>query len=129
MLIDNTNMAAKLDFTTFRNVINGKLTSAAVTRHSFNPSTGEPNPQVPISTAEDVDAAVAAAQEAFKLWSKTSHEERAKAVLGLADAIEAHAEQFLDLTIREQGKPVSISLSLANGHYVWQILYIQANHE
>ncbi|KAF3891753.1 Aldedh domain-containing protein [Trichophyton interdigitale] len=102
-------MAAKLDFTTFRNVINGKLTSAAVTRHSFNPSTGEPNPQVPISTAEDVDAAVAAAQEAFKLWSKTSHEERAKAVLGLADAIEAHAEQFLDLTIREQGKPKLIA--------------------
>ncbi|KAM5470719.1 hypothetical protein MauCBS54593_003760 [Microsporum audouinii] len=98
-------MAAKLDFTTFHNIINGELTSTAKTRHNINPATGEPNAEVPVSTAEDVDAAVAAAQEAFKLWSKTSHEEREKALVGFADAIEAHAEQFLNLLIREQGKP------------------------
>ncbi|EFR03944.1 aldehyde dehydrogenase [Nannizzia gypsea CBS 118893] len=102
-------MAAKLDFTTFRNVINGKLTSTAETRHGINPATGEPNAEVPVSTAEDVDAAVAAAQEAFKSWSKTSHEERAKAVVGFADALQAHSQQFLDLIVREQGKPKQVA--------------------
>ncbi|KAK2875041.1 hypothetical protein FQN49_001820, partial [Arthroderma sp. PD_2] len=98
-------MAAQLDFTTFQNVINGKLTTTAETRHGINPATGEANAEVPVATAKDVDAAVAAGQEAFKSWSKTSHDEREKALLAFADAIDAHAEQFKDLLVREQGKP------------------------
>ncbi|KAF3481287.1 aldehyde dehydrogenase [Arthroderma uncinatum] len=116
-------MATQLDFTTFHNVINGKLTSTKETRHNINPATGEANAEVSVSTAEDVDAAVAAAQEAFKSWSKTSHDEREKALLAYADAIEAHAGQFQDLLVLEQGKPKQ----LASFEVVTAVSSIRAN--
>ena len=41
-----------------------------------NPATGEISAVVPMGNSEDVDAAVAAAKEAFKTWSTTSASER-----------------------------------------------------
>lgn len=115
-------MAVQLDFTTFKNTINGKLTSTEKTRHGVNPATGEPNPEVPVSSPADVDAAVEAGQAAFKTWSKTSHEERKKAILAWMDAIEPYIEQFTKLLIQEQGKPlfmasmeIDISLKYVRG--------------
>lgn len=99
-------MAPELDFTNFRNVIDGKLTTTEATRHSINPATSKPNPEVPVSTPADVDAAVDAGQAAFKTWSKTSHQERQKALFALADAIEANQDQFTKMLVQEQGKPV-----------------------
>ena len=90
----------------YSNTINGKLTSTKQTRHGINPATGKPNPEVPVSTAEDVDAAISAAKEAFKSWSQTSWDERSKAVGGFADALEKHAADFAKLLTQEQGKPV-----------------------
>ncbi|RAL62930.1 hypothetical protein DID88_004771 [Monilinia fructigena] len=55
-----------MDFLTFHNTINGKLTNTTKTRHSINPSTGEPNPPVPLSTNIELDEAVAAAKKAQK---------------------------------------------------------------
>lgn len=92
----------------FYNTINGKLTTTEKTRHGINPATGKPNPEVPVSTQKDVDDAVAAAKEAFKSWSKVPWDERKKAVLAYADAVEAHAEDFAKLLTQEQGKPVRI---------------------
>jgi acyl-CoA reductase-like NAD-dependent aldehyde dehydrogenase len=97
---------ADLNFTTFRNVIDGKLTTTAETRHGINPATGEALPEVPVSTSADVDAAVEAGQRAFKTWSKSSYEDRKKAVLAFADAVEAHQSEFAKMLIAEQGKPV-----------------------
>ncbi|KAI9375964.1 Aldehyde/histidinol dehydrogenase [Aspergillus egyptiacus] len=94
-------------FTNFHNTINGKQTSTAETRHGINPATGEPNPEVPVSTQEDVDKAVAAAQEAFKSWSETPVAERKKAVLAFADGVEKYAQDFAKLLVQEQGKPDS----------------------
>lgn len=103
-------MAAELDFTTFRNVIDGKVSVTETTRHGINPATGQPNPEVPVATPADVDAAVEAGQRAFKTWSKTSWEERRKALSAFADGLAAHQEQFTKLLIQEQGKPVRLSL-------------------
>ncbi|KAK2743782.1 hypothetical protein FQN57_004719 [Myotisia sp. PD_48] len=96
----------ELDFTTFHNVINGKLTSTAETRHNINPATGEPNAEVPVSTAADVDAAMDAAQAAFKTWSKTPWAVRQKALNNYADAVDKYRDQFAQLLTREQGKPL-----------------------
>lgn len=99
---------SKLDlFNGFYNTINGKLTSTARTRHGINPATGKPNPEVPVSTQQDVDDAVAAAKEAFKTWSKVPWAERKKAILDYADALERHIDDFAKLLTQEQGKPVS----------------------
>ncbi|KAJ5726985.1 hypothetical protein N7493_006012 [Penicillium malachiteum] len=103
-------MAAQvLDFSTYYNIINNKLTSTAITRHAINPATSQPNPEVPISTQEDLDKAIDAAQKAFKTWSKTSFEERRTALHAYADAIEANAEQFAQTLTMEQGKPLTQS--------------------
>jgi len=96
----------------FYNTINGKLTSTKETRHGINPATAKPNPEVPVSTPQDVDDAVAAGQAAFKIWSKTAYEERKKAVLAYADGIEQHAQGFAQLLTQEQGKPVRGPLTI-----------------
>lgn len=90
----------------YLNSIDGKLVGTDQTRHGINPATGKPNPEVPVSTSKDVDAAVEAGQRAFKTWSKTSWAERQKALAGFADAIEKNTNDFAKLLTQEQGKPV-----------------------
>ncbi|KAL2869000.1 aldehyde dehydrogenase family protein [Aspergillus lucknowensis] len=96
-----------LDTTAFRNVINGELTSTAQTRHGINPANKQPNPDVPVSTAAELDLAVTAARAAFKKWSKTSFDERRKAIHAYADTIEANKDALAALLTQEQGKPLS----------------------
>lgn len=105
---NGSSSASGLDFTTFSNVIDGKLSSTSETRHGINPATDKPNPEVPVSTPEDVDRAVAAAKKAFKGWAKTSYSDRQKAVLAFADGLEKEKDAFAQLLSKEQGKPVSI---------------------
>ncbi|KAK4183226.1 NAD/NADP-dependent betaine aldehyde dehydrogenase [Podospora australis] len=93
------------DFETYRNVINNKLTSTKETRQATNPSTNEPLPPVPVSTQEDVDAAVKAATAAFPAWSALSQDERGEYLLKFADALDANAEAFTKLLGEEAGKP------------------------
>ncbi|KAL4749324.1 hypothetical protein BDW72DRAFT_214129 [Aspergillus terricola var. indicus] len=90
----------------FQNTINGEQTSTAEKRHGINPATGEANPDVPVATKEDVDRAVTAAQEAFKTWPEVPFDERRKALLAYADAIEEYAADFAKLLVQEQGKPL-----------------------
>lgn len=99
--------ATKLDFTKFYNVIDGKLETTPKTRHGVNPSTLEANPEVPLSTAEDVDRAVQAARRAQEAWAETPYEERKQAVAKLGDLIEENAAEFALMLTKEQGKPVS----------------------
>jgi acyl-CoA reductase-like NAD-dependent aldehyde dehydrogenase len=90
----------------YLNIIDGKLVGTEQTRHGINPATGKPNPEVPVATAKDVDAAVEAGQRAYKSWAKTTWAERAKAVNSFADAIEKNTNDFAKLLTQEQGKPV-----------------------
>ncbi|KAI1915395.1 hypothetical protein LOZ61_001588 [Ophidiomyces ophidiicola] len=99
-----------VDFATFHNVINGKLTTTDHKRRGINPATREPNPEVPLSTPTDVDSAVEAGQIAFKSWSKTPWVERKKALLAFADALESYQEQFRKLLVQEQGKPMWLAI-------------------
>ncbi|KAL4877826.1 Aldehyde/histidinol dehydrogenase [Aspergillus karnatakaensis] len=108
-----------LDTTTFRNVINGELTSTATTRHGVNPANKEPNPEVPVATQEDLDRAVKAARAAFKKWSKTTYEERRKAIFAYADTLEAHTDDLAALLTREQGKPLDQARQEVGMAIVW----------
>lgn len=103
------NGIAKLDFTTFRNVINGKLVGSSRTRHGINPATKQPLAEVPIATPQDLDNAVTAAQTAFKTWSRTTVQERRAAMNAYAAAILEHKAEFAKLLTTEQGKPVRSS--------------------
>ncbi|KAL8678655.1 MAG: hypothetical protein Q9186_005010 [Xanthomendoza sp. 1 TL-2023] len=105
----NGHTDKKLEFETYHNVINNELTTTARTRHNINPATTEPNPEVPVSTQEDVDKAVAAAREAFRSWSKVSFEERGQKLVEYADAIDSYKDDFAKLLTSEQGKPLAQS--------------------
>lgn len=94
---------------TFKNVINNKLVSTVNTRHAIDPSTEKPLPESPYSTKEDVDEAVTKAREAFPAWRDLSYDERAQLLLKLADGIETNQKGFLELLIKESGKPAQMA--------------------
>ncbi|KAH8706021.1 aldehyde dehydrogenase [Talaromyces proteolyticus] len=105
-----------LGFDKFYNVINGELKETAATRHSINPATSDPNPEVPLSTPIDVEEAIAAARAAFPGWAKTQWVARRDAILQFAGALEKNTDDFATLLTREQGKPPQIALGeIANG--------------
>lgn len=112
------NSTTKLDFTKFYNIINGKLETTPKTRHSVNPSTLEPLPEVPLSTAEDVDRAVQAAKVAQESWAETPYEERKKAVAKLGDLLEENMNELSVMLSKEQGKPVSSKPRDGDGHFL-----------
>ena len=77
----------------------------------LNPANGEEIAQAPLSGAGDVEVAVAAARRAFDGWSQTTPAERASALLGLAAAIEDHAEELARDEAINAGKPLAAVLS------------------
>ena len=70
-----------------------------------DPSTGEVFASAPVSGPADVDWAMLAAATAFESWRDTTPSQRQRALLKIADAIEARAEDLLDAECRNTGKP------------------------
>uniref|UniRef100_A0A0K0DP64 Aldehyde dehydrogenase family 8 member A1 n=1 Tax=Angiostrongylus cantonensis TaxID=6313 RepID=A0A0K0DP64_ANGCA len=91
------------------NFINNDFVSSKTLMSSVNPATGLVWIQVPNSSIEDVDRAVAAANEAFSSWSTTSVQYRSKLLLKVADIIEKNSEKLAVLESRDQGKPVQLA--------------------
>ncbi|KAI0425813.1 aldehyde dehydrogenase [Xylaria sp. FL1042] len=100
-----TEPTIPLDFTKFLNVIDGKTSDTPNKTQAINPSTLEPNPEVPLSALDDVNRAVDIAQKAAPLWAAVPWNERANTVRRFADALEANAESFAKLIMMQQGKP------------------------
>ena len=98
---------------TFSNFINGESTVAAdgATYDVIDPTTGEVYAQAPMSAAVDVDRAYGAAAAAFETWGSTTPQDRAAAMLKIADAIEARADEFNAVESRDTGKPLHLTLS------------------
>ncbi|AMM28905.1 MULTISPECIES: gamma-aminobutyraldehyde dehydrogenase [Acinetobacter] len=69
-----------------------------------SPVTGEVYAQSPNATEAEVDAAYTAAKEAFKIWGRSTPSTRQKALLNLADAIEANAERLIEAQSRNTGQ-------------------------
>jgi betaine-aldehyde dehydrogenase len=99
--------------TTLKNFVNGSFVESADGRTSevINPATGKAYAAAPISGPEDVDRAMAAAATAFEEWRETTPSERQKALLKIADAIEARAEELVRVESENTGKPIGITMS------------------
>jgi len=93
--------------TKLQNFIDGEFVDPAegATEEVLNPATAEPIAEAPLSTAEDVDRAVAAAKRAFDGWADTTPAQRSLALIRLADRIEEHADELADLEAANAGKP------------------------
>ncbi|MEV6563677.1 aminobutyraldehyde dehydrogenase [Streptomyces kronopolitis] len=70
-----------------------------------DPATGTVHGSAPRSGPSDTDAACTAAQSAFDGWSLTTPAQRQRALLGIAEAIEAHADALVAAEVRDTGKP------------------------
>ncbi|GAA1687959.1 aldehyde dehydrogenase family protein [Microbacterium sediminicola] len=81
------------------------------TRPVIDPATGETLTTVADATVADVDAAVAAAQEAYtdRRWSGMAPLDRARILNRVADLIEANLEELAILETRDNGKPIERS--------------------
>ncbi|HET6885720.1 MAG TPA: aldehyde dehydrogenase family protein, partial [Rubrobacteraceae bacterium] len=90
-------------------LINGEQTSARSGEEMpvVNPATEEEFETVPKAGSEDVDAAVAAAKEAFKEWSKKDPDDRAALMRAGIAKIQENSKEIAQLLTREQGKPFS----------------------
>ncbi len=77
------------------------------TRTILDPATGQAVGDAPVHGVEDLDRAVAAAQEAQPAWAALGHDARSAALLKAADAVDRAAEELARLLSREQGKPLN----------------------
>jgi betaine-aldehyde dehydrogenase len=96
---------------TVLNVIDGKSVAARSGRTTdvVNPATGQAYATAPLSGPEDVDEAFAAAARAFESWRDTTPSERQRALLRIADAIEARGDEFVRVESENTGKPLGLT--------------------
>jgi acyl-CoA reductase-like NAD-dependent aldehyde dehydrogenase len=72
---------------------------------TVNPYTGEAWARIPRANADDVNAAVSAAQAAFAgEWSSLKPSQRGRLLMTLADLIENDAEHLANIEVRDNGK-------------------------
>jgi len=95
-----------------RNLVGAESREASDAAESlpiFNPATGEVIEQVPLSGAQDVDAAVGAAQAAFVGWSRTSLMDRVQLMFRFKAVLEDNFGELAALVTRHHGKTLEES--------------------
>ena len=97
----------------FQNFINGDHVDAADGRTTavIDPTTGNSYATAPLSGPADVDVAMRAAAAAFEEWKDTTPSERSLALIRIADAVEARAEELIALEVQNTGKPIGLTRS------------------
>ena len=97
----------------FTNIINGDQVPGADGRTYplVNPASEEEFGRAVVSGPEDVDRAMQAAATAFETWRDTTPAERQRALLKLADAMEARSDEFVRVESENTGKPLSLTAS------------------
>src|SRR6476469_7211800 len=94
-------------------LINGQWVEAASgkTFPTYNPATGEVLARVAEGDREDIDRAVKAARAAFETgpWSKMTPSERGRLIWKLGDLLEQNLEEFAELEMLDNGKPLKVA--------------------
>ncbi len=88
-----------------------KIRGEGATTELIDPSTAEVVAHAPIAGPAEVDQAYAAAASAFTQWRRTTPSERQKLLLDFAAAIEARAEEFIQVEAGNTGKPHALTAS------------------
>jgi 1-pyrroline dehydrogenase len=107
-----TDVMDRPDVRTYQQFIGGRSVDAAngETLDIENPANGQVIAKVPASSAEDVDRAVNAAEEAFQSWKNTTPQDRSLLLLKIADSLEARADELGRLESQNAGKPVGAAI-------------------
>ena len=105
--------------------INGKWTKPKSGKYfkTINPSNEKVIAKVAEANEADVDAAVSAAEKAFKGWSSISGKERGKYLFRLARLIQEKARELSVIETLDGGKPIresrDIDIPLAAAHFFY----------
>ncbi|WP_187432768.1 aldehyde dehydrogenase family protein [Pseudomonas synxantha] len=94
-----------IDFTShYLMTIDGQPTDSGRHLEVINPANEDVIARVPDATREQLDAAVAAARQAFPSWAATPLAERQALVSAISEKVLQNLEGFAQLLTREQGK-------------------------
>ena len=95
------------------NFIGGEYVAPKSAKYAevFNPATGQPFAEMPVSDAADVDYAVNVAAKAFQSWRRTTPSQRSLALLKIADVLEQHADELVAIESENTGKILSLTHS------------------
>ncbi|MEI7654268.1 MAG: gamma-aminobutyraldehyde dehydrogenase [Actinomycetota bacterium] len=95
------------------NFVGGQYVAPVSGRYAelINPATGQPFCEAPVSSAADMDHALQIAQQAFASWRRTTPSVRSRALLQIADAIEARGAEIVALEAENCGKILSVTMS------------------
>jgi malonate-semialdehyde dehydrogenase (acetylating) / methylmalonate-semialdehyde dehydrogenase len=89
--------------------INGQTVEGTSSRFGdvFNPALGGVSARIPLASAAEVDAAIAAANAAFPAWSETAPIKRARVLFKFKELLDRHHNELAELITREHGKVFS----------------------
>src|SRR3990172_1362298 len=99
-------VAGRADVKVLDNFIGGRWVKAHATDFFdvHNPAAGDVIGRTPLSTADDVDAAVQAAARAFPAWRDTPVNTRAQVLYKFKALLELHFEEMARIVTTEHGK-------------------------
>ena len=91
---------------TIQNAINGRKVTSASRRKSavYNPATGEQTAELPLSTAEEINEAVAAAKTAAGSWGATPPLKRIAILFRFKELLEKNQDAIARAISQEHGK-------------------------
>jgi acyl-CoA reductase-like NAD-dependent aldehyde dehydrogenase len=89
--------------------IDGRAVPAEAAIDVVNPATGQPFATAPDCSKAQLDAAVAAAQTAFRTWRRLPIAERQAMVAKAGELLLGKVEELARLFTREQGRPVDLA--------------------
>ncbi len=91
---------------TISNIIGGQRTRSTSPRTApvFNPATGEQTAVLPLSTAAELDAAVAAARQALPAWADMPPLKRARFMFRFKELLDANVDRIAEAISAEHGK-------------------------
>lgn len=95
---------------------------------SYDPRTAQPWAHIARGTGAEVDAAVAAAADAFPAWRRRGPSERAELMWRLADAIPDVAEELARVEARDIGKVIREMRGQITGLRRWYQYYASLAH-
>ncbi|MET9267175.1 aminobutyraldehyde dehydrogenase [Amycolatopsis sp. NPDC004079] len=99
--------------THIRNFVGGALVDTPGTEATLeltDPATGKVFGTSVVSRRNEIDLAMESAARAFQIWRRSTPAQRQEALLKIADALEARAEEFADAEVRETGKVRAVML-------------------
>src|SRR3954464_5021196 len=97
---------------TIEHWVAGKTTTGVSDRTAavYNPATGEQQAEVLLADVSDVEAAIAAASDAFADWSQTSISRRTKVLFAFREIVNRRAGELAEAITDEHGKVLSDAL-------------------